>query len=35
VTATLDFAFAVAGNVIDRDYPAGLYRALVALLPWL
>lgn len=35
MTATLDFAFAVAGNVIDRDYPAGLYRALVALLPWL
>jgi CRISPR-associated protein Cas6 len=35
VTATLDFAFAVAGDVIDRDHAAALYRALAALLPWL
>lgn len=32
---TLDYAFSVAGDVIERDYPAGLYRALAALLPWL
>jgi CRISPR-associated protein Cas6 len=32
---TLDLTFAVAGDVIERDYPAQLYRALVALLPWL
>ena len=32
---TLDYAFAVAGDVIERDYPPGLYRALAALLPWL
>lgn len=32
---TLDYAFAVAGDVIERDYPSGLYRALSALLPWL
>lgn len=35
VSATLDFAFDVAGSVIDRDYPAALYRALAARLPWL
>ena len=23
------------GDVIERDYPVGLYRALAALLPWL
>lgn len=32
---TLDYAFAVAGDVIERDYPARLYRALAARLPWL
>jgi CRISPR-associated protein Cas6 len=32
---TLDCAFAVAGDIVERDYPAGLYRALAALLPWL
>lgn len=32
---TVDYAFAVAGDVIERDYPVGLYRALAALLPWL
>jgi len=32
---SLDFAFAVAGDVIERDYPAQLYRALTLLLPWL
>ena len=32
---SFDFAFAVAGDVIERDYPAQLYRALVTLLPWL
>ena len=28
MTATLDFTFAVAGGIIDRDYPGALYRAL-------
>lgn len=32
---TLDYAFAVAGDVIERDYPVGLYRALAGRLPWL
>jgi CRISPR-associated protein Cas6 len=32
---TLDYAFTVAGGVIERDYPLGLYRALTAVLPWL
>jgi CRISPR-associated protein Cas6 len=31
----LDYAFTVAGDVIERDYAAGLYRALAAVLPWL
>jgi CRISPR-associated protein Cas6 len=35
MTATLDFTFAVAGGIIDRDYPAALYRALAERLPWL
>lgn len=32
---TLDYAFTVAGDVVERDYPLGLYRALAAVLPWL
>jgi CRISPR-associated protein Cas6 len=35
MSETLDFAFSVAGDVIDRDYPAALYKALVRRLPWL
>lgn len=32
---SLDLAFAVVGDIIERDYPAQLYRALTTLLPWL
>jgi CRISPR-associated protein Cas6 len=32
---TVDFAFAVSGDLIDRDYAGSLYRALAAVLPWL
>ncbi len=35
MTASLDFAFAVAGDTIDRDYSYGLFQALAAALPWL
>ena len=35
MTTSLDFTFAVAGHVIDRDYPVALYRALAERLPWL
>lgn len=35
MTATFDFAFAVDGGIIDRDYPVALYRALAKRLPWL
>lgn len=35
MTATLDFAFPVAGDVIELDHAAALYRAVVAVLPWL
>jgi CRISPR-associated protein Cas6 len=31
----VDFAFAVSGDRIGRDYAGGLYRALAAALPWL
>jgi CRISPR-associated protein Cas6 len=31
----VDFAFAVSGDRIARDYAGGLYRALAAALPWL
>jgi CRISPR-associated protein Cas6 len=31
----VDFAFAVSGERIGRDYAGGLYRALAAALPWL
>ncbi len=31
----VDFAFAVRGDRIARDYAGGLYRALAAVLPWL
>jgi CRISPR-associated protein Cas6 len=32
---SLDYAFAVAGDVIERDYSLGLYRAIASVLPWL
>jgi CRISPR-associated protein Cas6 len=35
VTGSLDFAFALAGDMIDRDYAYALSRALGAALPWL
>lgn len=35
MTVTFDIAFPVAGDIIDRDYPVALYRALVERLPWL
>lgn len=35
MTVTFDIAFPVAGDIIDRDYPVALYRALVEQLPWL
>lgn len=35
MTLTFDIAFPVAGDVIDRDYPGALYRALARRLPWL
>jgi len=35
VTRSLDIAFAIAGEMIDREYSYGLYRALAAALPWL
>lgn len=35
MTGSLDFAFAVAGDTIERDYAYGLYLALTAALPWL
>jgi len=31
----VDYAFAVTGTSVDRDYPVGLYEALRALAPWL
>ncbi len=31
----VDFAFAVSGERVGRDYAGGLYRALAAALPWL
>jgi CRISPR-associated protein Cas6 len=31
----VDFAFAVSGERLARDYAGGLYRALAAALPWL
>jgi CRISPR-associated protein Cas6 len=31
----VDFAFAVSGELVGRDYAGGLYRALAAALPWL
>lgn len=33
--SAVDFAFAVSGDRVERDYPSGLYRALAAALPWL
>jgi len=35
MTRWLDFAFSVAGDSVDRDYPQGLYEALRAAAPWL
>jgi CRISPR-associated protein Cas6 len=35
VTRSLDIAFAVAGEMIDREYSYALYRALARALPWL
>lgn len=35
MTASLDFAFALAGDSIDRDYSYALYQALAIALPWL
>ena len=35
MTDSLDLTFAVTGDMIDREYPYGLYRALAASLPWL
>jgi CRISPR-associated protein Cas6 len=35
VTGSLDLAFALAGDMIDRDYAYALSRALAAALPWL
>jgi CRISPR-associated protein Cas6 len=35
MTRWIDFAFAVAGDSVDRDYPEGLYDALRAAAPWL
>jgi CRISPR-associated protein Cas6 len=35
VTRWLDFAFAVAGDSLDREYPHRLYEALRAVAPWL
>jgi CRISPR-associated protein Cas6 len=35
VPSTFDIAFPVAGDMIARDYPVALYRALAERLPWL
>ncbi len=35
MTRWLDFAFSVAGESVDRDYPQGLYEALRTAAPWL
>ncbi|MGE5336633.1 MAG: type I-MYXAN CRISPR-associated protein Cas6/Cmx6 [Gemmatimonadota bacterium] len=35
MNAALDFAYAVRGAVIDRDYPFALCAALLDVLPWL
>ncbi len=35
MTRWIDFAFSVAGECVDRDYPQGLYEALRAAAPWL
>jgi CRISPR-associated protein Cas6 len=35
MTRWVDYAFAISGRCIDRDYSAGLYEALRALAPWL
>jgi CRISPR-associated protein Cas6 len=35
MTRWVDFAYAIAGASVERDYPAGLYAALRALAPWL
>lgn len=35
MTDTLDYLYAVAGDVLDRSYPFRLLRALEAALPWL
>jgi CRISPR-associated protein Cas6 len=35
MSETLDFTFDVAGDIIDSNYPAALYHALVRRLPWL
>ncbi|MCX8113740.1 MAG: type I-MYXAN CRISPR-associated protein Cas6/Cmx6 [Burkholderiaceae bacterium] len=34
-SSAVDFAYAVSGDRIGRDYARGLYRALTAALPWL
>ncbi len=35
MTRWLDFAFAVAGDSLEREYPQRLYEALRAVAPWL
>jgi CRISPR-associated protein Cas6 len=35
VTRSLDIAFAIAGEMIDREYSYALHRALARALPWL
>ncbi len=35
MTDSLDFAFTVAGDALDREYPYALFRALAQALPWL
>ncbi len=35
MTRWLDFSYAVSGSGLDREYRLGLYRALLALAPWL
>jgi len=35
MTRWIDFAFSIAGECVDRDYPQGLYEALRAAAPWL
>ena len=35
MTRWLDYAYAISGTSVDREYPVALYQALRALAPWL